>query len=64
MAEAKKCPVDRGNLMIALECCRDAECNHCPYSSEAFDSCDKVAFDALAYISYLEERLEEAGRNG
>ena len=62
MEEAKKCPVDRGKLLIGLECCRDAECGQCPYYS--FNNCDKIAFDALAYICYLEERLEEAGRNG
>lgn len=60
----KQPPVDRGKLLIALECCRDAECDHCPYNSENFYNCDKVAFDALAYIGFLEEQLGEAGRNG
>ena len=56
--EKKPCPVDRGKLLIGLECCRtgDAEvCMECPYFSE---SCDTAATnDALAYINYLEEQL-------
>lgn len=58
---SKQPPVDRGKLLIGLECCRDAECGHCPYDSETFENCNKVAFDALAYIGYLEERIKEAG---
>lgn len=54
----KPCPVDRGKLLIGLECCRtgNAEiCRKCPYFSE---SCDTAAMnDALAYINYLEEQL-------
>lgn len=57
----KQPPVDRGKLLIGLECCRDAECGHCPYCIETFDNCDKVAFDALAYIGFLEQQL---GVNG
>lgn len=57
----KQPPVDRGKLLIALECCRDAECDHCPYYSETFDDCDRVAFDALAYICYLEAQLGVTG---
>ena len=56
--EKKPCPVDRGKLLIGLECCRtgDAEaCRKCPYFSER---CDTAAMDdALAYINYLEEQL-------
>ena len=62
MAEAKKSPVDRGKLLIALECCRMAECTACPYDTDPndFDTCQLVVRDALAYIGYLEEQLEEA----
>lgn len=60
--EDKKCPVDRGKLLIALECCRMAECNACPYDTDPndFGTCDLVSRDALAYICYLEEQLKEA----
>ena len=54
----KPCPVDRGKLLIGLECCRtgDAEaCWKCPYFSESCDTA--VMNDALAYINYLEEQL-------
>ena len=54
----KPCPVDRGKLLIGLECCRtgDAEiCRKCPYFSESCDTA--VMNDALAYINYLEEQL-------
>ena len=61
MAEAKKSPVDRGKLLIGLECCRIGwaeNCRACPYS---ISSCDtELMDDALAYIGYLEEQLEEA----
>ena len=56
--EKKPCPVDRGKLLIGLECCRtgDAEvCMECPYFSESCDT--DVMSDALAYIYYLEEQL-------
>ena len=56
--EKKPCPVDRGKLLIGLECCRagDAEiCRKCPYFSESCDTA--VMNDALAYINYLEEQL-------
>lgn len=62
MAEAKKSPVDRGKLLIGLECCRIGwaeNCRACPYS---ISSCDtELMDDALAYICYLEERLEVTG---
>lgn len=57
----KRPPVDRGKLLIGLECCRDTECDRCPYDSETLENCNQVAFDALAYIGYLEKQLEEAG---
>ena len=62
MAEAKKSPVDRGKLLIALECCRMAECKACPYDTDPnnFGTCELAIRDALAYICYLEEQLEEA----
>ena len=56
--EKKPCPVDRGKLLIGLECCRagDAEvCMKCPYFSESCDTA--VMSDALAYIYYLEDQL-------
>ena len=56
--EKKPFPVDRGKLLIGLECCRtgDAEvCMECPYFSESCDTA--VMSDALAYIYYLEEQL-------
>ena len=58
MSEKKKCPMDRGKLLIGLECCRKkGKCKECPYRSE--DICfDRIAFDALAYIGWLEELLE------
>ena len=58
--ENKKLPVDRGKLLIGLECCREQECNYCPYDDGTSESCDKVAFDSLSYICYLEEQLKEA----
>lgn len=30
----KKPPVDRGKLLIGLECCRMSDCNECPYNFE------------------------------
>lgn len=55
----KKCPVDRGKLLIGLECCRYLVCEHCPYNGASF-GCTMCSDDALAYICYLEEKLEEA----
>lgn len=54
--EAKPCPVDRGKLMIGLECCRDVPrlCEQCPYYEL---ECDAQPVDALAYIGWLEERV-------
>ena len=56
--EKKPCPVDRGKLLIGLECCRifDVEaCRKCPYFSESCDTA--IMSDALAYINHLEEQL-------
>ena len=62
MKTKKNPPVDRGKLLIALECCRMAECKACPYDTDPndFGTCAHVVRDALAYICYLEEQLEEA----
>lgn len=59
MEEAKKCPVDRGKLLIALECCREQKCNKCPYTD--INPCMEESEDALSYIYWLEEQL---GVNG
>ena len=60
--EEKKCPVDRGKLLLALKCCQggDSEiCQKCPYSSP---DCDvHLSGDALAYINYLEDQLGVTG---
>lgn len=61
METKKNPPVDRGKLMIALECCRSGRtetCLKCPYFQSSCDT--ELMDDALAYICYLEERLEEA----
>lgn len=59
--EEKKCPVDRGKLLIGLECCREQECRRCPYDCGTIDDCDNLIFDALLYIGYLEEQLGVSG---
>ena len=62
MAEAKKSPVDRGKLLIGLECCRIGwaeNCRACPYSIQNCDT--ELMDDALAYICYLEEQLGVTG---
>ena len=60
--EEKKCPVDRGKLLIALECCRigwPENCRTCPYSKS---NCGReIMDDALAYIGFLEEQLGVTG---
>lgn len=56
---SKQPPVDRGKLLVALECCREQKCNKCPYTD--LQSCVEESEDALAYICYLEEQL---GVNG
>lgn len=60
--EEKKCPVDRGKLLIGLECCRLALCKRCPYRGQSGGGgCRKMAEDAYAYVLYLEERLGVTG---
>ena len=60
--ENKPCPVDRGKLLIGLECClaHPAPLNvcsrHCPYGRDT-ECTETVRHDALAYIYYLEEQL-------
>ncbi len=61
METKKNPPVDRGKLLIGLECCRSywpEDCVKCPYFEPR--CCVEMTDDALAYICYLEERLEEA----
>ena len=60
---SKQPPVDRGKLLIALECCRNGACDFCPDRSfmEMVTGCSQLADNSLAYIGYLEEQLEEAG---
>ena len=50
---SKQPPVDRGKLLIGLECCREAKCPSCPYWIKG---CSQNAKDALAYIGGLEEQ--------
>ena len=60
--EEKKCPVDRGKLLIGLECCRIGRienCKACPYFKSRCDV--DLMDDALAYIGWLEEKLEGLG---
>ena len=55
--EKKPCPVDRGKLKTALECCSldCTGCYKCPYP---IDGCAvKLPMDALSYINYLEGML-------
>lgn len=57
----KKCPVDRGKVLIGLECCRENECRSCPYDCGTIEDIDILIFDALAYIGYLEQQLGVTG---
>lgn len=60
METKKNPPVDRGKLLIGLECCRDCRtCMKCPYFQSSCDT--ELMDDALAYISYLEEQLGVTG---
>lgn len=59
--EEKKPPVDRGKLLIGLECCREQECRRCPYDCRTIEDCDHLIVDAMAYIGFLEERLGVTG---
>ena len=55
--EEKKCPVDRGKLLIGLEICINSICDKCPY----FSDCAQQITDSLAYIYYLEDQLGVTG---
>ena len=59
--EKKPCPVDRGKLLIGLECCRDSLSLHCfvscPYSHTNGSCLYAINSDSLAYINYLEGQL-------
>lgn len=63
MVEMKPCPVDRGKLLIGLECCRSCggnECRECPYDfCEHLNCTQHMAEDALAYIGYLEAEYDK-----
>ncbi len=57
--EQKKCPVDRGELLIGLEHCLVYvdQCKTCPYFFDE-DCCSiKLWDDARAYIGFLEAQL-------
>lgn len=61
--EEKKCPVDRGKLLIGLEHCQtDVDhCDTCPYNRDE-DCCSiNLRDDARAYIGYLEAMLGVTG---
>lgn len=60
--ENKPCPVDRGKLLIGLECCLSGlACpRHCPYGRDT-ECTETVRKDSLAYIYYLEEQLNAKG---
>ena len=58
--EEKKCPVDRGKLLIVLEHCRHKKCFSCPNEKD-LDCSKQLLDDAISYIYYLEERLGVTG---
>lgn len=58
--EEKKCPVDRGKLLIVLEHCRNCKCFSCPNEKD-LDCAKRLLNDSLSYILYLEERLGVTG---
>lgn len=61
--EEKKCPVDRGKLLIGLEHCQEDvdHCDTCPYFHNE-DCCSlQLRDDARAYIYYLEAQLGVTG---
>lgn len=66
MSEQKKCPVERGKLLIGLECCLAYPspihvCSrNCPYGNDT-ECTGKVREDSLAYIGWLEEQLGVTG---
>ena len=60
--EEKKCPVDRGKVLIGLECCwfeSGEKCMACPYYELHCDL--ELMKDAIAYIGWLEEQLGVTG---
>lgn len=62
--ERQKCPVDRGKLLIGLECHRhdDDKCSDCQYGDPADIKVPcgiALADDALAYIGYLEAKYDK-----
>ena len=60
--EEKKCPVDRGKVLIGLECCRfesGEKCMACPYYKSMCEL--GLMEDASAYIGWLEEQLGLTG---
>lgn len=69
MMHKKPCPVDRGKLLIGLECCRangHVSCRRCPYlrTPASGGICiGDIETDALAYIDWLEEQVKEATEN-
>lgn len=58
-AEKPECPVDRGKVLIGLECCRGiaGSCLTCPYHALRTSCIQTLTEEALAYIGYLEEAL-------
>lgn len=61
MENKKPCPVDRGKLLIGLECSAGdgVHCQACLYDSSDSASCvDFLVKDAAAYIGWLEEKVE------
>lgn len=64
--EKKPCPIDRGKLLIGLECCREYNldyCLRCQYIELGSTCFSHAAKDALAYICYLEELLNAKADN-
>ena len=62
--EKKPCPVDRGKLLIGLECCRVWYCPEikCPYCEA--ECATSLSGDALAYINYMEQLNAKADAAG
>lgn len=59
--EEKKCPVDRERVLIGLECCREQDCIRCTYDCGSNEDFDRLLFDTVAYIRFLEERIGVTG---
>ena len=49
---SKQPPVDREKLLIALECCRDAECSHCLYR-QCSNAGNRLILDGLTCSTKL-----------